>query len=70
MGGRSQVNQVLTSLESYSPGATSWQVLAPMATPRYALAAAAVAGVVYAVGGQASKRIQRWVASLGCLVRG
>ncbi|MDE2292523.1 MAG: hypothetical protein KGL53_10615, partial [Elusimicrobia bacterium] len=45
---------VLSNDERYDPAADAWTARAPMPTARYGLAAAAVGGKLYAVGGNAS----------------
>lgn len=73
VGGSSQINQVLPTLEMYDPAASEgaagtafgggaaggWQLLAGMAQARSALAAASLSGRLYAIGGQAGPRIFR-----------
>src|SRR5207247_5035679 len=46
------VNSVfLNVVEEYDPAANAWATKAPMPNPRYDLAAAAVGGKIYAIGG-------------------
>jgi hypothetical protein len=46
---------VLSDVEVYDPPNDSWQAAPPMALPRTSLAAAALGGRLYAVGGQTSR---------------
>lgn len=43
---------MLRDVEVYSPDTDSWHATPPMAAPRTSLAAAALGGRLYAVGGQ------------------
>lgn len=57
-GGRAGIGKgaaVLREVEVFDPGTNSWRPAAPMAQPRCALAAAALGGRLYAVGGQSSR---------------
>ena len=54
-GGRAGIGKgaaVLTEVETFDPATDSWRRAAPMCTPRTSLAAAALGGRLYAVGGQ------------------
>lgn len=55
LGGRNQVSHVLPHMEAWSPEGTAWRQCAPLATPRYALGAAALGGRLYAVAGSSAK---------------
>jgi len=49
--GGAQSNQALNVVECFDPEGNQWTALAPMPTPRSDLAAAAVGGKLYAIGG-------------------
>ncbi|KAL4856881.1 Kelch-like protein 10 [Chlorella vulgaris] len=58
LGGRAGIGKgaaVLRDVEVYSPDTDSWHATPPMAAPRTSLAAAALGGRLYAVGGQDSR---------------
>lgn len=42
----------LATVEAYDPATDRWTTKAPMPTPRYALGAAALDGIIYAIGGE------------------
>src|SRR5207249_2699318 len=53
IGGLDGGNNVVNTVEAYTPGATSWSPVASMPTPRVSLAAAALGdGRIYAIGGE------------------
>src|SRR4029077_10805469 len=44
-------NQEIGTVEAYNPATDSWTTKAPMPTPRLALGAGVINGIIYAVGG-------------------
>jgi hypothetical protein len=58
LGGRSQVQQVLPTVERYQPESDTWDTMGAMLVPRYALGCAALGGRIYAVGGQAGRNLE------------
>ncbi len=58
MGGR-KGNATTAATERFDPALGCWQSLPSMQQPRAALTAAALGGLVYAVGGQHSRSIYR-----------
>ncbi len=45
------IGQAFAVNEAYDPATNTWTTKAPMPTPRGALSAAAVNGIIYAIGG-------------------
>ena len=52
LGGANAAGMALTAVEMYDPATDSWSTLTAMPTPREHLAAAAIAPLIYVVGGR------------------
>ena len=50
-GNVARSSEVFVNVEAYDPTTDSWQVLAPMPTPRHGTGAAAVGKIIYVPGG-------------------